>query len=88
MLRACPQSPAPVPSENQEVREAWNSWAGPSMRVGALNVGFTGLTRSLRAVAQLLDDSRCDVLFLSDMRTSRRKIGRARQMLESAVQEE
>jgi len=39
-------------------------------------------------VAQLLDASRCDVLFLSDMRISRRKIGRARQLLESAVQRE
>ena len=58
------------------------------MRVGALNVGFTGLKHSLRTAAELLDISRCDVLFLSDMRTSRRKIGRVRQLLEGAVQDE
>jgi len=85
------RQPPPVSGQAERVSEArakWYSWAGPPMRVGALNVGFTGLKHSLRTAAELLDISRCDVLFLSDMRTSRRKIGRVRQLLEGAVQDE
>jgi hypothetical protein len=63
-------------------------WAGAPLRIGALNVGFRGLMPSLQSVTQLLTELRCDILFLGDLRTAQRKIGRTRKSLEGALHEE
>jgi hypothetical protein len=71
----------PVPG----VRDNRCDWAGEDVRVGALNVGFKGMAASAVGITQLLHSSRCDILFLTDIRTTRSKIGRTRRMLEGAL---
>ena len=62
--------------------------AGDPVRVGAINVGFRGLAASSAGIVQLLQQTCCDVLFLSDLRTTRGKIGRPRRTIEAAVRDE
>ena len=62
--------------------------AGDPVRVGAVNVGLRGLPASSAGVVQLLQQTCCDVLFLSDLRTTRGKIGRPRRTIEAALRDE
>ena len=62
-------------------------WDSPFL-VGSLNVGFRGLSCSLRGLVGLVEEHRPDVLFLADLRTPRHKIGRLRKDLERELGDE
>ena len=73
---------------DQEGRPEMVIHAGDSVRVGAVNVGFRGLAASGTGVVQLIQHTCCDILFLSDLRTTHGKIGRPRRAIEAALRDE
>ena len=66
------------PFQHKDTSDSKQEWAGEEVRVGALNVGLKGLAASCDGVTQLLSTCRCDILFLSDLRATRRNIGTTR----------
>ena len=72
---------------NPDLQYTMDTWASP-FTVGYLNVGRRHLVGSLQEVAELVLQHRPDILFLGDLVTSRANIGRLKQRLESALNDE
>ena len=63
-------------------------WSDEAVRIGAVNVGFKGLAASSESVVHLLLRERCDIMFLSDLRVARDKVGQLRRTVEAALLDE
>jgi len=62
-------------------------WDSP-LQLSALNVGFRGLKASMRGVTSVLRRRRPDILFLSDVRSTRNRCGRVRREIEDELEGE
>jgi hypothetical protein len=79
--------PAETGLEKQSLIPSPNIWSSP-FKVAFISVGFRRLCFSLPGVIEIVKQHRLDILFLGDLGTTRRKIGKLRLELQAELDDE
>ena len=81
----CPPDPTePPPQQHPDPAPSPDQWESP-LQLGSWNVGLRGLTESMGYVYSRMVAHPLDVLFLTDLRLSRAKVGKVRSRLEQML---
>ena len=79
--------PAETGSEKQSLIEPPNIWSSP-FKVAFISVGFRRFRHSLPGVIEIVKQHRLDLLFLGDLGTTCRQIGKLRLQLQAELDDE